>query len=91
MELARKDGIEELVVFGDSSIVIGEAWKLMRNQKNPITKTHHLLKCIVNDYKAINFLHILRENNNQEVIMANNGVGIGCDDLLCDQQDNERN
>ena len=31
LELARKDGIEELMVFGDSCMVIGEVWKLMRN------------------------------------------------------------
>ena len=73
LELIRKDGIEELVVFGDSSMVIGEAQKLMRNRKNPVTKTHHLLKCIVNDYKVINFLHVLRENNKQADIMANKG------------------
>ena len=31
LELARKEGIEELVVFGDSCMVIGEAQKLTRN------------------------------------------------------------
>ena len=82
LDLARNDGIEELVVFGDSSMVIGKAWKLMRNRKNPVTKTHHLLKCIVNDYKAINFLHVLRENNKQADIMANKGVGLDCVDLF---------
>ena len=66
-------------------MVIGEVWKLMRNRKNPVTKTHHLLKCIVNDYKAINSLHVLRENNKQADIMDNKGVGLDCGDLLCDQ------
>ena len=60
-EMARKYGIEEMVVFSDSCMVIGETRKLMINQKNPVTKTRHLLKCIVNYYKAINFLHVLRE------------------------------
>ena len=44
MDLARNDGIEELVVFGDSCMVIGEARKIEKNQKNIVTKTHHLLK-----------------------------------------------
>ena len=91
LELARNVGIEELVVFGDLSMVIGEARKMTRNQKNPITKTHNLLKSIVNEYKSINLLHVLRENNKQADIMANQGVGIDCGILVCDQQDNERN
>ena len=33
LELARKDGIEELVVFGDSCMVIREARKLTRNER----------------------------------------------------------
>ena len=44
-----------------------------------------------NDYKAINFLHVLRENNKQADIMANKGVGLDCGDLLCNQQAYERN
>ena len=63
LELARNFGIEELVVFGDSMIVIREARKLVKNHKSPMTKTHHILKCMVNEYKAINFLHLLRANN----------------------------
>ena len=39
LELARKEGIEELAVFGDSCMVIGEARNLVRNRKSPITKT----------------------------------------------------
>ena len=79
------------MVFGDSSMVIGEAGKLMRNQKNQVNKTHQLLKCIVNDYKAINFLHVLRENNKQANIMANKGVELDWGDLLCNQHAYKRN
>ena len=91
VEMATKYGIEEMVVFSDSCMVIGEARKLMMNQKNQVTKTRHLLKCIVNYYKAINFLHVLRENKKQADSMANKGVGLDCEDLLCDQQAYERN
>ena len=73
------------MVFGDSIMVTGEARKLTKNRKNLATQTHHLLKCIVNDYKAINFLHILRENNKQADIMANKVVGLDCGYLVCDQ------
>ena len=45
---------------------------------------------MVNDYKAINFLHVLRENNKQAYSMANKGVDLDYGNLLCDQQDYER-
>ena len=60
MELARNVNIEELVVFGDSIMVVREARNLAKKHKNPTTKIHHLLKCIVNEYNAINFLHVPR-------------------------------
>ena len=85
MELARNDGIEELVVFGDSCMVIGEARKIARNRKKIVNKTQHLLKCMVNEFKAINFLHVLRENNKQADSMANKGVDLDCSSLLCNQ------
>ena len=91
LDLARKEGIEELMVFGDSCIVIGEARNLVRNRKSPITKTHQLLKSMANEYKDVNFLHILRENNTYADRMANQGVDLECDSLLCVQQDLERN
>ena len=91
LELARNDGIEELVVFGDWIMVIGEAQKLTRNRKTPTTKIHHLLKCIVNEHKAINFLHVLRANNKQADTMANKGVGLDCGILVCDQKVYKRN
>ena len=62
-ELARNVGIEELVVFGDLMMVIRESRILVKNCKIPSTKTHHILKCMVDEYKAINFLHRLRANN----------------------------
>ena len=79
------------MVFGDSCIVIGEARNLVRNRKSPITKTHQLLKSVANEYKDVNFLHILRENNTYADRMANQGVDLECDNLLCVQQDLERN
>ena len=79
------------MVFGDSCIVIGEARNLVRNIKSLITKTHQLLKSVANEYKDVNFLHILRENNTYADRMANQGVDLECDSLLCVQQDLERN
>ena len=90
LELERNIGIEELVVFGDSMTVVKEAKNLMKKRKNLVTKTHHILKCMVNKYKAINFLHLLRANNQQADIMANKGVDLDCGVLVCDQKDYKR-
>ena len=46
---------------------------------------------MVNEFKAINFLHVLRENNKQADSMANKGVDLDCDIMLCNQQVYERN
>ena len=74
------------MVFGDSMMVVMEARNLMKNGKISVTKTHHILKCMVNEYKAINFLHLLRATNQQEDIMANKGVDLECGVLVCDQK-----
>ena len=50
----------------------------MQKRKNSVTKTHRILKCMVSEYKAINFLHLHRENNKQADIMANKGVDLDC-------------
>ena len=71
-------------------MVIEEERNLVRNRKSPITKTHQLLKCVASEYKAINFLHILRENNTHADRMANQGEDLEHENLLCDQPDLER-
>ena len=71
-------------------MVVREARNLMKNHKNMATKTHHILKCMVNEYKAINFLHLLRANNQQVNIMANKGVDLDCGVLVCNQKDYKR-
>ena len=86
LELARNLGIEDLVILGDSMMVVMEARNLLKNRKKPTTKAHRILKCMVDEYKAINFLHLLRENNHQEDIMANKGVDLDCGILVCDQK-----
>ena len=86
LELARKLGIEELVIHGDSMMVVMEERNLLKNRKRPVTKTHHILKCMVDVYKVINLLHLVRENNQQANIRANKGVDLECGILVCDQK-----
>ena len=81
LELARDIGIEEMSVIIDSLIVIREARSITRNQKSPSSKMHHLLFCLVKEFKTIIFLHVLRGQNHQVDNMANKGVGLRCGDL----------
>ena len=91
LELARNVGIEELVIFGNSMMVIREARNLAKNRKNPTTKTYHILKYMINEFKAINFIHLLRANNYQANIIANKGVNLDCGTLVYNQKVYKRN
>ena len=71
-------GIEEMSVIGNSLIVIREARNISRNRKSPSSKMHHLLFCLVKEFKTIIFLHVLRGQNHQADNMANKGVGLRC-------------
>ena len=63
LEIANSCGMEELVVYGDSLMVIREARLLYKKMKSPITKMHHILICLGREFKYIKFFHILRTNN----------------------------
>ena len=72
-------------------MVIRKARNPMKNRKNPVSKTHHILKYMINEFKAINFIHLLRANNYQADIMANKGVYLDCGVLVCNQKVYKRN
>ena len=55
LELAKNLGIEDLDILGDSMMVIKEARNSSNNLKKLKTKTHHILKCMVEGYKALTF------------------------------------
>ena len=59
LEIAITLEIQDLVVFGDSLLVIREARKMVRNYKRPSNKLHHIFKSIIGEFNAVQFLHIL--------------------------------
>ena len=77
LELAREMEIEEMNIIGDSLIVITEARNISKDWNTP-TKMHHILLCLVKEFKTITFLHVLRGQNQQAYSMANKGVGLNC-------------
>ena len=83
LEIAITLGIKELVVVGDSLLVIREVRKLVRNYKIPSNKMHYIFNSLVSDFNAINFLHILRTNNHFADQMANKGVKLNFGYIIC--------
>ena len=90
LEMANTLGIKELVVFGDSILVIREARKLVRKYKIPSTNMHHIFNSLVSEFNSINFIHILRTNNQFADQMANKGVELDFGFIICNGNNLER-
>ena len=83
-------GIKELVVYGDSLLVIREVQKVAKNYKTHSTKMHHIFNNLVSEFKAISFLHILWTNNQSADQMARKGVNLDCGFITCNGNNPER-
>ena len=46
LEVADSCRMEEIIVYGDSLMVIREERLLYKKMKSPITKMHHILICL---------------------------------------------
>ena len=78
LELAKDMGIEKLSIIGDSLIVIREARKIYKHRKSPSSRMDYMLSCLCKEFRTINFLHVLRSQNQQTDSMANKGAGLSC-------------
>ena len=80
LEIAIDLGIKELAVLGNSLLVIIKVRKLVKNYKSPFSKVHHIFNSLINEFNAVNFLHILQENNIYADQMENSGAKLnyGC-------------
>ena len=83
LEIAIDIGIKELVVFGDSLLVIREVIKLVGNYKIHYNKMHHIFNILISDFNAINFLHILQSHNHYADQMENKGAQIEFGYIIC--------
>ena len=59
LEIAITLGIKDLVVFRDPLLVIREVRKLVKNYKSTANKMLHIFISLINEFNAVNFLHIL--------------------------------
>lgn len=87
LEIARKEGTEDLVVFGDSMLVISEARNLTMKCKKPTIKIHHLFKFIVSEFNTINFLDLMRINKKNADEVATAGAALDCGTLVSNRQE----
>ena len=86
LEVADSCRMEEIIVYGDSLMVIREARLLYNKIKNPTIKMHHILICLGREFRSIKFFHILRSNNKQVDLMANRGVLIDYGELVYNEE-----
>ena len=78
--------MKEIVVYGDSLMVIRETRLLYKNIKNLTIKMHRILIYIRREFKSIKFFHISITNNKQTDLMANKGVLLGYGELVCNEE-----
>ena len=86
LEIASSCGMEEIVVYGDSLMVIKEARLLYKKIKNLTIKMHHILICLGREFGSIKFFHILRTNNKQVDLTANRGVLLYYGDIVYNEE-----
>ena len=86
LRTAKALGISELIVIGDSRIVIRAlAEKLMPTHM----ALRHLIHKIVAQaslFKKIDFYHVLRENNSSADLEANKGTPLSPEELIFNEQ-----
>ena len=85
LEIAIIIGIRDLVVFGDSLLVIREVRKLVINYKRYAKKMHNIFNSIICEFNVVNFLHILRSNNQFADQMENKGVQLDYGFIICNE------
>ena len=78
----KKKGVEEVMVFGDSRLII-QALNGGRRGKNERTERMiNRIKSMAKMFRKIEFFHILRELNVLADIAANKYIAIGVNDLI---------
>ena len=77
-------------MFEDSLLVIREVRKLARNYKRPSNKMHHIFNGLISEFNDVNFLHILRSNNQFADQMAIIGVQLEYGFMICNRKNPER-
>ena len=82
LRIAKALGISELIVIGDSRVVIRAlAEKIMPTH---MALRHIILKLVAQAslFKKIDFYHVLRENNTYADLEANKGTSLGPGELI---------
>ena len=78
----QKKGVDEVMVFGDSRLII-QALNGGRRGKNERTKRMiNRIRSMVKMFRKIEFFHVLRELNVLADIAANKSIVVGLNDLI---------
>ena len=86
LTIAVELGISELIVIGDSRVIIHA---LAKNVLPTHMALRHLIRKIVAQaslFKKLDFYHVLRENNSHADLEANKGVSLSPGELILNDQ-----
>lgn len=74
LDIARSKDIDDLVVFGDSMLVIKEAIDITSSRRKPTSTMHQHFYYLAKSFHSLTLLHILRHCNKRTDTMDNRGA-----------------
>ena len=78
----QKKGVDEVMVFGDSRLIIQALNGGRRGKSERIERMINRIRSMAKMFRKIEFFHVLREFNVLADIVANKLIAIGCNDLI---------
>ena len=78
----QKKGVDEVMVFGDSRLIIQALNGGRRGKNERIERMTNRIRSVVKMFRKIEFFHILRELNVLADIAAKKSIAVGLNDLI---------
>ena len=82
LKQVQKKGVEEVMVIGDSRLIIQALNGGRRGKNERIERMINRIRSMVKMFRKIEFFHVLRELNVLVDIAANKSIVVGLNDLI---------
>ena len=82
IKLLRKNGVDEVLVFGDSRLLIQALNGGCRGKNERNARLINRIRSKAKLFKSIKFYHILREVNVLADLAANKSIAVGLNELI---------
>ena len=86
LRIAKALGISELIVIGDSRIIIRALAEKLMPTHMALRHLIHKIVAQTSSFKKIDFYHVLRENNSNDDHEANKGTSLFHGELILNNQ-----